>query len=179
MKHEITEERPESRACWERLEEWARARVQEFVQALLEEEVTELLGRSKLGTTRGVGGRHGVSERIWETAASDNAQRLNHLSCGLAQASNTGDVREPDSSTEQTPFLLTPCLPRDHRFSICSGLARCAKRGPLEGFSYLLPIPVELNVIRLDSSMKCSCNWSHVLYIGVNLCIVPQLLTLI
>jgi putative transposase len=32
---------------WERLEEFARQQVQRFIQALLEEEVTELLGRTK------------------------------------------------------------------------------------------------------------------------------------
>jgi len=32
---------------WERLEKFVRDRVQRFIQALLEEEVTELLGRRK------------------------------------------------------------------------------------------------------------------------------------
>lgn len=36
-----------SSPTWETLEAWARRKVQEFVQALLEEEVTELLGRRK------------------------------------------------------------------------------------------------------------------------------------
>ena len=36
-----------SRVVWENLEEWARKKVQEFVQSLLEEEVTELVGRGK------------------------------------------------------------------------------------------------------------------------------------
>ena len=34
-------------STWERLEEFARDHVQHFIQALLEEEVTELLGRTK------------------------------------------------------------------------------------------------------------------------------------
>lgn len=34
-----------SRVCWEELEGWVRSQVQEWIQALLEEEVTELLGR--------------------------------------------------------------------------------------------------------------------------------------
>src|SRR3989454_9323286 len=40
---------PESRvsSTWERLEEFVREHVQRFIQALLEEEVTELLGRTK------------------------------------------------------------------------------------------------------------------------------------
>lgn len=36
-----------SRVVWDNLEEWAREKVQEFIQSLLEEEVTELLGREK------------------------------------------------------------------------------------------------------------------------------------
>jgi len=36
-----------SRIVWENLEEWVRRKVQEFIQSLLEEEITELLGRQK------------------------------------------------------------------------------------------------------------------------------------
>ncbi len=36
-----------SRIVWDNLEEWVRRKVQEFIQSLLEEEVTELLGRQK------------------------------------------------------------------------------------------------------------------------------------
>jgi transposase-like protein len=37
----------ESTLCWERLEAWAREKIQGFLQALLEEEVTTFLGRRK------------------------------------------------------------------------------------------------------------------------------------
>lgn len=36
-----------SRIVWDNLEEWVRRKVQEFIQALLEEEITDLLGRKK------------------------------------------------------------------------------------------------------------------------------------
>ena len=36
-----------STIIWDNLEEWARTKVQEFIQSLLEEEITELLGRQK------------------------------------------------------------------------------------------------------------------------------------
>jgi putative transposase len=36
-----------SRIVWDSLEEWVRRKVQEFIQSLLEEEITELLGRQK------------------------------------------------------------------------------------------------------------------------------------
>jgi transposase-like protein len=36
-----------SRIVWDNLEEWVRRKVQEFIQSLLEEEITELLGRKK------------------------------------------------------------------------------------------------------------------------------------
>jgi putative transposase len=36
---------PKASRVWEHLEDFVRAQVQQFIQALLEEEVTELLGR--------------------------------------------------------------------------------------------------------------------------------------
>ena len=38
---------PNGNSPWERLEDFVREHVQRFIQALLEEEVTELLGRTK------------------------------------------------------------------------------------------------------------------------------------
>ena len=37
----------ESRPQWSDLEEWIRVKVQDFIQDILEEEVTEFLGRGK------------------------------------------------------------------------------------------------------------------------------------
>jgi putative transposase len=45
MSKETTDFSPESRACWENLESWVREQVQVWLQELLEQEVTELLGR--------------------------------------------------------------------------------------------------------------------------------------
>ena len=42
-----TVERQASSLIWEYLDDWVRIKVQEFIQAMLEEEVTELLGRRK------------------------------------------------------------------------------------------------------------------------------------
>jgi len=47
MVEESTEERFGSREIWESLEDLARERIQQFVQELLEEEVTALVGRAK------------------------------------------------------------------------------------------------------------------------------------
>jgi len=47
MAEKSTEERFGSRPLWESLEEMARERIQQFVQELLEEEVTALVGRRK------------------------------------------------------------------------------------------------------------------------------------
>jgi transposase-like protein len=47
MKKRITKSSEGSRAVYSELEGYARRKVQEFIQALLEEEVTEFLGRSK------------------------------------------------------------------------------------------------------------------------------------
>jgi len=43
----LTTPEPTASSTWERLEEFAREHVQRFIQALLEEEVTDLLGRTK------------------------------------------------------------------------------------------------------------------------------------
>jgi putative transposase len=45
---------PDTGVVWENLEEWVRKKVQEFIQSLLEEEVTELLGREKSERRRAV-----------------------------------------------------------------------------------------------------------------------------
>src|SRR5687767_15531465 len=47
MTQQTTTPEPKANSTWERLEEFAREHVQQFIQALLEEEVTELLGRTK------------------------------------------------------------------------------------------------------------------------------------
>lgn len=47
MSDQITPGPHESTLCWERLEAWAREKIQGFLQALLEEEVTTFLGRRK------------------------------------------------------------------------------------------------------------------------------------
>ena len=43
-----------SRPTWEELEGWVRERAQEFIQGILEEEATELLGREKSERRRAV-----------------------------------------------------------------------------------------------------------------------------
>jgi putative transposase len=48
-----------SRIVWDNLEEWVRKKVQEFIQFLLEEEVTELLGRKKSERHKAVDGSLG------------------------------------------------------------------------------------------------------------------------
>src|SRR5499425_1350944 len=46
-KPQLTTPEPKASSTWERLEDFVREHVQRFIQALLEEEVTELLGRTK------------------------------------------------------------------------------------------------------------------------------------
>ena len=47
MRKESTGSRSESRPEWEQLEDWVRSQVQRLIQELLDEEVTEFLGRAK------------------------------------------------------------------------------------------------------------------------------------
>ena len=49
-----TESRDRSSIVWENLEEWVRGKVQEFIQCLMEEEVTELIGRGKSERRQGM-----------------------------------------------------------------------------------------------------------------------------
>lgn len=42
-----TRDQDPSRVTWDHLEEWVREKVQEMIQTILEEEVTELLGRGR------------------------------------------------------------------------------------------------------------------------------------
>lgn len=59
MSDQSTESAHESTLCWERLEAWAREKIQRFLQALLEEEVTTFLGRRKSERRAAVDARPG------------------------------------------------------------------------------------------------------------------------
>ena len=61
----------ESRVCFEHLEQWVRERIQWYVQKLLEDEVSELLGRRK-NERRVESGRPGwLSQRLRQGASTD------------------------------------------------------------------------------------------------------------
>lgn len=47
MKKQSTPQASESRPTWETLEEWVRGQVQGFIQRLLEDELTDFVGRAK------------------------------------------------------------------------------------------------------------------------------------
>jgi putative transposase len=47
MKKQSTGKTDESSITWNNLEQWIRGHVQNFIQGVLEEEVTDLLGRQK------------------------------------------------------------------------------------------------------------------------------------
>jgi transposase-like protein len=63
MEQKITIQPPSSSQRWERLEAFVREQIQQFIQALLQEEVTKLLGRPKSARRGAVdapaGRRHG------------------------------------------------------------------------------------------------------------------------
>lgn len=59
MSDQTTQRAHESTLCWERLEAWAREKIQGFLQALLEEEVTAVLGRRKSERRAAVDARAG------------------------------------------------------------------------------------------------------------------------
>lgn len=55
----ISKNSKESKVCYEHLEEWVRMKVQEFIQEILEEEVTAFLGRERYERKEGVDRRKG------------------------------------------------------------------------------------------------------------------------
>ena len=52
---------PKASRTWERLEDFVREHVQQFIQSLLEEEVTELLGRTKSARREAVDAVPGIA----------------------------------------------------------------------------------------------------------------------
>ena len=67
--HPTTSE-PKASRTWERLEEYVRGHVQQFIQALLEEEVTELLGRTKSARREAVDAAPGYRNGMASPGAS-------------------------------------------------------------------------------------------------------------
>ena len=82
MGYQNTRKQDASRVCWEKLEAWVRSQVQEWIQSLLEEEVTELLGRGWYERRQGIDGPPGYRNGYHD------ARHLT-LSCG------TVSVRRP------------------------------------------------------------------------------------
>ena len=82
MKKESTRERDGSRVEWENLEEWVRGHVQHFIQDVLEQEVTEFLGRGKSERRRSVDGAsgyrngHGKVRRLTLSCERENSSLL-------------------------------------------------------------------------------------------------------
>ena len=72
-----TKEPVTSTSAWEELEEWTRGRIQEWMQQLLVEEVTEFPGRAKY-QRRGVdmaGYRNGYGKPRWLTITTGGRGR--------------------------------------------------------------------------------------------------------
>ena len=88
MRKESTGSRSESRPEWEQLEDWVRSQVQRLIQELLEEEVTEFLGRAKSAL------RYRLSERIRQGPEA-YAEFGNDTAEAAASPRYRGAVREP------------------------------------------------------------------------------------
>ena len=90
----------ESRVCFEQLEEWVREQIQFYVQELLEDEVTQLLGRRKNERRREVeapgGYRNGYGK-----------ERRLTLSCGTIKLRRPR-VRDPEERFESRVLPLSP-----------------------------------------------------------------------
>lgn len=98
MSNETTKEMPQSRPGWADLEEWVRTRVQQFIQEILEEEVTEFLGRGK-SERRGA-----VDSRAGYRNGYGNERKLT-LSCGTISVRRPR-VRDSDEEFESKVLPL-------------------------------------------------------------------------
>jgi len=80
-KREPTTSRVETAKTWEHVEDFVREHIQQFIQALLEEEVTELLGRTKsarreaVDATPGYRNGYGKPRRLTLTSGTITVRR--------------------------------------------------------------------------------------------------------
>ena len=100
-----TKEPGTSTPAWDELEEWTRGRIQEWMQQLLVEEVTEFLGRRKYQRRGAEMGR--LSERLREAAPAD--RRRDH-------PRRRPSLPPSCSWTSTTPFRYSVRLPPACRF---------------------------------------------------------------
>ena len=81
-KREPTTSRVETAKTWEHVEDFVREHIQQFIQALLEEEVTELLGRTKsarreaVDAAPGYRNSYGKPRRLTLTSGTITVRRL-------------------------------------------------------------------------------------------------------
>src|SRR6476469_1700472 len=88
MKQKTTIEQAASTVCYEMIEAKARERIQSWLQGLLEEEVTEFLGRGK-------------SQRRWQAQA--RGPELGYGECASSAAEEFGgSLRESSAAVVQT-----------------------------------------------------------------------------
>ena len=94
MEKKSTPEEVTSMSAYDGLESWARLRVQEYIQDLLEEEVTVFLGRRKSGSCERGNGSW-TSEWIRQAEAVRDDER-DRASPAAASAQQRGTLRKQD-----------------------------------------------------------------------------------
>src|SRR6266849_9641218 len=119
------------RPQWGTLEEFARSRIQSWLQDVLEEEVTELLGRGKserraaVDAPAGYRNGHGKTRRLSMMAGTIELKRPRGLGAALREQA-TAAVRAPDRSGQRAFNPALPSRARPRRFRV--GVARTARR---------------------------------------------------
>ena len=95
MRKDITGPETEStRPMWESLEGAVREKAQEFIQQILEEEVTELLGREKSERKAAVDATPGLPQRVRQATAAVDEFGDDHGATPTGSRSG-GTLREP------------------------------------------------------------------------------------
>ena len=107
MRKEITRSTTESRVEWDHLEEWVRGQVQCLIQEMLEDEVTEFLGRARSArrsSLDGVSGyRNGYSKPRRLTLSSGT------IRVKRPRVRNTEEFSTPRSSQTKTTTNYLNC----------------------------------------------------------------------
>ncbi len=70
MRESTKQSNPSSIPNWETLEAWARSSIRDLLQRVLEEEVTEVLGRRRYERRSGVDGSPGLAQRLRQVSAA-------------------------------------------------------------------------------------------------------------
>ena len=134
MRESTLESAPLSMPTWDTLEDWARSSIQSLLQHVMEEEVTQLLGRTRYERRSGVddnsGSRNGHGKPRQLSLMSDTSEVKRPRVRGLEERVESRILPLFMRRTESVTQLLPRALPaRTVSGRLRAGLARPVGRG--------------------------------------------------